>query len=161
MHCAVARIGFSALGTKRTGDKGDGQRGGENPLTAVSRAAPLFNDAPIGLRERPLAVPLADRLAHAADSNTLFVNFERLRIPTPADVAALRREVEVRLTPIGHRVFGIVNNTTSNLIPMFSLDLRKAHQSVNRGWPRPRPALVLNARLAYRPALSRHRPLRG
>jgi len=79
--------------------------------------AALFNDAPIGLRDRLLAVPLADRLAYDVDSNTLFVNFERLRIRTAAEVDAVRREVEVRLTPLGQRVYGIVNYDHFELDP--------------------------------------------
>ncbi len=79
--------------------------------------AALFTDAPIGLRERLLTVPLADRLAFDAESNTLFVNFERLRIRTPADVAAVRREVESRLAPLGQRVYGIVNYDHFELDP--------------------------------------------
>jgi propionate CoA-transferase len=79
--------------------------------------AALFTDGPIGLRERLLAVPLADRLAYDAASNTLFINFERLRIRGPADVAAVRREVEARLAPLGQRVYGVVNYDHFELDP--------------------------------------------
>ncbi|MGQ0801556.1 MAG: acyl CoA:acetate/3-ketoacid CoA transferase [Pseudomarimonas sp.] len=79
--------------------------------------AALFNDGPIGLRERLLAVPLADRLAYDAESNTLFVNFERLRIRSPIDVDAVRREVESRLAPLGQRVYGIINYDHFELDP--------------------------------------------
>jgi propionate CoA-transferase len=69
----------------------------------------LFAPAPIGLRERLLEQPLADRLHYDAATRTLYLDFERLRVRTPADVAAVRAAVEARLAPLGHRVYGVVN----------------------------------------------------
>ncbi len=77
----------------------------------------LFADAPIGLRDRLLALPLADRFAWDAGAKTLFINFERLRIRTPADVAAVRREVEARLGPLGEKVYAVVNYDHFELDP--------------------------------------------
>jgi len=77
----------------------------------------LFADAPIGLRERLLELPLADRFAFDTATNTLFINFERLRIRSLADIAAVRREVETRLGPLGERVYGVVNYDHFELDP--------------------------------------------
>ena len=69
----------------------------------------LFADTPLGLRERMLRLPLADRFDYDAAQRTLYINFERLVIRTPADVQAVRELVEQRLAPLGHRVYGVVN----------------------------------------------------
>jgi propionate CoA-transferase len=79
----------------------------ERPPTLMDAA--LFRDEPMGLRERLLAVPLADRFAFDAASSTLFINFERLAIRSQADVDAVEREVERLLEPLGQRVYGVVN----------------------------------------------------
>ena len=71
--------------------------------------AALFADQPIGLRERLLHRPLSERLSYDADSRTLFLNFERLAIRSLDDVEAVRTEVSRRLTPLGHKVYGVVN----------------------------------------------------
>ena len=71
--------------------------------------AALFAAAPLGLRARLLMLPLADRFNYDADSRTFFINFERLSIRSAEDVEAVRREVERRLAPLGHKVWGVVN----------------------------------------------------
>jgi propionate CoA-transferase len=71
--------------------------------------AALFAAAPLGLRARLLMLPLADRFDYDADSRTFFINFERLSIRSAEDVEAVRREVERRLAPLGHKVWGVVN----------------------------------------------------
>ena len=49
----------------------------------VMRGAPklmeaaIFGAKPMGLRERMLAIPLAQRLTYDAAQNILFINFER------------------------------------------------------------------------------------
>ncbi|MCW7541140.1 acyl CoA:acetate/3-ketoacid CoA transferase [Aquabacterium sp. A7-Y] len=69
----------------------------------------LFLERSMGLRARLLFLPLPDRLSYDAQQQTLFVNFERLAIHTPQDVEAVRRELEARLEPLGHKVFGVIN----------------------------------------------------
>ncbi|MCB1552357.1 MAG: malonate decarboxylase subunit alpha [Xanthomonadales bacterium] len=71
--------------------------------------AALFAEPPIGLRERLLAIPLADRFAFDAATQTLFINFERLTIRNQADIDAIRHQVERLLGPIGERVYAVVN----------------------------------------------------
>jgi propionate CoA-transferase len=71
--------------------------------------AGLFADAPMGLRARLLMLPLDDRFTYDAASRTLFINFERLTVRTPEDVEAVRQQVEQRLQPLGHKVYGVVN----------------------------------------------------
>jgi propionate CoA-transferase len=71
--------------------------------------APLFAAAPMGLRARLLMLPLGERFTYDEASRTFFVNFERLAIRTPDDVEAVRCEIESRLSPLGHKVWGVVN----------------------------------------------------
>jgi propionate CoA-transferase len=79
--------------------------------------AAIFSAEPMNLRERMLAVPLAQRLAYDEEHNILFLNFERLSVRTSADVQAIRAEVERKLKPIGHRVYGVVNYDHFDLAP--------------------------------------------
>jgi len=69
----------------------------------------LFADAPMGLRERLIERPLAERFAYDAAQRTLFINFERYAVRREADIEAVRREVEARVAPLGHKVYAVVN----------------------------------------------------
>lgn len=79
--------------------------------------AAIFAEEPMGLQERMLAIPLASRFAYDDVQNVPFINFERLRVATRADVDAIEREVEAHLKPIGHRVYAIVNYDHFELAP--------------------------------------------
>ena len=69
----------------------------------------LFDEAPLGLRDRLLERPLAERFSLDAASDTLYIDFEHLRIRGAADIDAVRREVETLVAPLGRRVHAIVN----------------------------------------------------
>ena len=69
----------------------------------------IFRDAPMGLRDRLLAIPLERRLAYAADENVFFINFERLAIRSQQDIDNVRQEIERKLEPLDEKVYGIVN----------------------------------------------------
>jgi len=69
----------------------------------------IFGEAPIGLRDRLLALPLEQRFSYDARRNTLFLNFERLEVRSQADIDAIREQVERQVAAIGHKVFGVVN----------------------------------------------------
>ncbi|MEK8049023.1 malonate decarboxylase subunit alpha [Ideonella sp. DXS22W] len=71
--------------------------------------AALFADAPMGLRERLLHLPLARRFQFDAAQRTLFIDFEHLAVRTPADVAEVRAAIEAQLAPLGERVYAVVN----------------------------------------------------
>jgi propionate CoA-transferase len=71
--------------------------------------AAIFADGPMGLRERMLEIPLSSRFAYDDQQNIMFINFERLKVRSQADVDAIEREVDAHLRPIGHRVYAIVN----------------------------------------------------
>lgn len=77
----------------------------------------LFADAPMGLRERLIERPLAERFAYDAAQRTLFINFERYAVRREADIEAVRREVEARVAPLGHKVYAVVNYDHFTLAP--------------------------------------------
>lgn len=77
--------------------------------TPTMMPAELFLPEPMGLRERMLSRPLSERFSYDAETERFFLNFERLRVRTSADVHAIQAEVERRLASIGHKVWGIVN----------------------------------------------------
>ncbi len=74
----------------------------------------------MNLRERMLAVPLAQRFAYDDEHNVLFINFERLSVRTSDDVQAVYDEIKRRLDTIGHKVYGIVNYDHFDLAPEVS-----------------------------------------
>jgi propionate CoA-transferase len=81
----------------------------------VMRAAPrlmdpaIFSDQPMQLRERMLSVPLEKRLTYAADQNIFFINFERMAIRTKQDIEDVRAAIDMRLSPLGRKIYAIVN----------------------------------------------------
>ncbi len=79
--------------------------------------ASIFADTPMGLRDRMLCLPLADRFAYDAAQSTLFINFERYAVRSQADIDAVEREVEHRLGPLGERVYAVVNYEHFLLVP--------------------------------------------
>jgi len=87
------------------------------PRDPATMDAAIFGEEPMNLRDRMLALPLAERLSYDAEHNVLFLNFERLRVRTSADVAAIHEEIGRRLEAIGHKVYGIVNYDHFDLAP--------------------------------------------
>lgn len=71
--------------------------------------AAIFEDAPLQLKERLLAIALADRISFDAGRNTLFYNFESLKVRTQRDIDDIRNIVEARCRQIGRKVNVIVN----------------------------------------------------
>jgi propionate CoA-transferase len=79
--------------------------------------AAIFRDEPMGLRERMVAIPLERRLSYDAEQEVLFINFERLRVRTPADVATIREAIERQLSPLGKRIYAVVNYDNFEIDP--------------------------------------------
>jgi propionate CoA-transferase len=69
----------------------------------------IFRDEPMGLRERMLAIPMERRFSYDPELDILFINFERLRVRSPEDVASIQAEVEKHVAPLGKRVYAVVN----------------------------------------------------
>lgn len=71
--------------------------------------ARIFHPEPMGLDQDLLARPLEERFAYDAEKNLFFVNFENLRVRSQEDVERLRALVTARLSPLGRKVFTVVN----------------------------------------------------
>ncbi|TWI12010.1 acyl CoA:acetate/3-ketoacid CoA transferase [Aerolutibacter ruishenii] len=69
----------------------------------------LFADSPLGLRERLLERPLAQRFSLDVSAETLYIDFQHLRIRSAADIDAVREAVLALVAPLGRRVYAIVN----------------------------------------------------
>jgi propionate CoA-transferase len=69
----------------------------------------LFEDGAMNLRERMLAVPLAERVEHDARSNVLFIDFEGLGVDSARDIDDIETVVTGRVAPLGRRVDVVVN----------------------------------------------------
>jgi propionate CoA-transferase len=69
----------------------------------------LFVDAPLGLRNRLLALPMSDRIDYDVRANLLFINFEGLAVDTPEDVAEIEAAVDAKVGGLGRRVDVVVN----------------------------------------------------
>ena len=77
----------------------------------------IFRPEPMGLRRDLLAIPLERRFSYDPRQNLFFINFEGLSVKTPADVAAIRAQVESLLAPVDQRVFAIVNYDNFTILP--------------------------------------------
>jgi propionate CoA-transferase len=69
----------------------------------------LFEEGSMNLRERMLAVPLADRIEYDSRSNVLFVNFEGLGVESARDIDEIETVVTGRVEPLAERVDVVVN----------------------------------------------------
>jgi len=71
--------------------------------------AALFDAAPMNLRERMLALPLAERISFDAANNVLFIDFEGHVVVEPADNEEIEAEVARAVGPLDRRVDVVVN----------------------------------------------------
>jgi propionate CoA-transferase len=69
----------------------------------------LFAEAPMNLRQRMLALPLAQRIELDAQGKVLFINFEGMAVDAGSDIEQIEAEVARRVAPLGARVNVIVN----------------------------------------------------
>ena len=79
--------------------------------------ARIFRPEPMSLRDEMLCVPLERRFTFDPQQNLFFINFEGLIVKTLDEVENIRREVELRLAPLGRKVFAIVNYENFAILP--------------------------------------------
>lgn len=83
--------------------------------------AALFAPEPMGLRERLLATPLAQRFELDREHRLLFINFEGLAIDSRSDIAEVESMVQALLTPLvscpEERVVVVVNYDSFSILP--------------------------------------------
>jgi len=69
----------------------------------------IFRPEPMGLKDKLLAIGLEERIRYDPAHETLFYNFENLRVATSRDIDDIRAAVERRCATIGKKVDLIVN----------------------------------------------------
>ena len=69
----------------------------------------IFHAEPMALKDKLLAIGLAERMRYDPARETLFYNFENLRVSSSRDIAEIRAAVERLCARIGKRVDLIVN----------------------------------------------------
>jgi len=69
----------------------------------------IFQDELIGLKEDILTLSIEDRLIYDSKENLFFVNFENFHVKSNDDIKEIKELVTKILTPVGKKVFTIVN----------------------------------------------------
>ena len=77
----------------------------------------IFSDGPMGLRDDLLRIPLERRFTYHPQEDLFFVNFEGHVVRNREDVERIRRAVEAILSPLGHKVYVIVNYDNFEIFP--------------------------------------------
>ena len=69
----------------------------------------LFIDSPMGLRERISDVGIIRRIEYSSDTNSLFLDFNGMRVNSAEDIEEIIAAVDSVLAPLNKRVDAIVN----------------------------------------------------
>jgi propionate CoA-transferase len=77
----------------------------------------IFAPSPMGLRETLLSLPIEERFNYDGERNVFFVNLERFALHDKNDVERIERRVETLLSPLGHKVYAIVNYDNFTILP--------------------------------------------
>jgi propionate CoA-transferase len=77
----------------------------------------IFRQEPMCLKDELLAIPLEERLTYLPAENLFFVNFEGLYLRTAEEVQKVHSLVEKILSPVGKKVYTIVNYDNFNIAP--------------------------------------------
>jgi propionate CoA-transferase len=77
----------------------------------------IFRSRPMELRDDLLRVPLERRFTYHPKENLFFVNFEGHRVRNNDDIERIRQTVEAMLSPLGHKVYVIVNYDNFEIFP--------------------------------------------
>jgi propionate CoA-transferase len=85
-----------------------------DPATMDER---IFSNRAMGLRDDLIRIPLERRFTYHPQESTFFINFEGHVVRTHDDVEQIRRIVETMLSPLGRKVYAIVNYDGFNILP--------------------------------------------
>ncbi|HRP76596.1 MAG TPA: acyl CoA:acetate/3-ketoacid CoA transferase [Rhodocyclaceae bacterium] len=77
----------------------------------------IFREAPMGLRQDLLSLPLDQRLSLDPAGSLFFVNFEGLAVRDASQIRDIRELIDARLGSLGHRVSAIVNYDNFSIAP--------------------------------------------
>ena len=99
------------------------------PRDPLPMDARIFAPAPMDLRSDLLSIPLDQRFTYDEAQHLFFVNLERFPLRSRADIDGIQRAVEAKLTPLGRRVYAIVNYDNFSIVP----ELLDAYSAMVRG----------------------------
>jgi propionate CoA-transferase len=85
-----------------------------DPVTMDKR---IFSNGLMRLRDDLIRIPLERRFTYHSQEKTLFINFEGHVIRNQDDVEQIRRIVDALLSPLGRKVYAIVNYDNFNIFP--------------------------------------------
>ncbi|MDM8518194.1 acyl CoA:acetate/3-ketoacid CoA transferase [Desulfobacterales bacterium HSG16] len=77
----------------------------------------IFWSETMGLQEDLLSLSMDERLTYNPDENLFFVNFENFSVKTSEDVRSIESMVEKILSPLGKKVYTIVNYDNFMILP--------------------------------------------
>ena len=77
----------------------------------------IFRDGVMDLRNDMLTIPLDQRFTFDEQQNLFFVNLERFVVRSSAEIKAIEKAAEVKLAPLGRRVYAIVNYDNFSIPP--------------------------------------------
>ena len=87
------------------------------PRDPVVMDARIFRDGPMDLRERLLTIPLDQRFTLDEQQNLFFINLERYPLRSKAEIDEIARIVAGLLSPLGRKVYAIVNYDNFSILP--------------------------------------------
>jgi propionate CoA-transferase len=79
--------------------------------------ARIFRDGIMDLRNDMVAIPMRQRFTYDDQQDLFFVNLERFVVRSSADIKAIEKAAEAELTPLGRRVYAIVNYDNFSIPP--------------------------------------------
>jgi len=77
----------------------------------------IFSNGLMRLRDDLIRIPLERRFTYHSQERTLFINFEGHVIRNQDDVEQIRRIVDALLSPLGRKVYAVVNYDNFNILP--------------------------------------------
>jgi propionate CoA-transferase len=86
----------------------------KNPTLMDGR---IFHERVMGMKDDMFKLPLESRFSYDAKENVFFINFEGLSVKTTEDIGRIRSTVDKMLSPLGKKVFTIVNYDNFTLAP--------------------------------------------
>ncbi len=87
------------------------------PRDPILMDARIFRDGTMDLRDDMLNIPLDQRFIFDEQQGLFFVNLERFALRSRSDIQAIEKAVEAKLTPLGRRVYAIVNYDNFSILP--------------------------------------------
>ncbi len=79
--------------------------------------ARIFREEPMDIKEDMLTIPLEDRLIYDPGEELFFINFESYSVSTSEEVRKIEAMVERILSPLGRKVYAIVNYDNFSISP--------------------------------------------